>query len=114
MKSMGGYRSHFELGIEPCVSGWIFEYEKRKVIRGQARTYTPDLFPGHRRVVEAKEVRQERPCEDAVVKEQNPDSDIRFFPERTEQDLQGQRPRMVLGLTVTVSNGQRVAYQRVV
>ena len=71
MRGMGGYRSHFELGIAKSLrqKGVIFEYEKRKVtFVPKPRTYTPDFyFPDTERVRRGQgQVRQERPCEDAA------------------------------------------------
>ena len=84
MKSRGGYRSHFELGIAKSLrqKGVIFEYEKRKVtFVPKPRTYTPDFyFPSTDVYVEAKgKFDKNDRVKMLLVKEQNPDLDIRIL-----------------------------------
>jgi hypothetical protein len=84
MRGMGGYRSHFELNIARNLRerGVAFEYEKRKVtFVPKPRTYTPDFyFPSTEVFVEAKgKFDKNDRVKMLLVKEQNPDLDIRIL-----------------------------------
>ena len=84
MKSMGGYRSHFELNVARSLrqKDVAFEYEKRKVtFVPKPRTYTPDFyFPSTDIFVEAKgKFDKNDRVKMLLVKEQNPDLDIRLL-----------------------------------
>ena len=89
MKSMGGYRSHFELNMADCVATAghdLSSMRKRKVtFRAKPRTYTPDFyFPSTNVYVEAKgKFDKNDRVKMLLVKEQNPDLDIRLCISRT-------------------------------
>ena len=84
MKKFAGYRSHFELRIAKSLMNKDvkFEYEKHKVVYvPKPRTYVPDFyFPSTDVYVEVKgHLDKNDRVKMLLVKEQNPDMDIRIL-----------------------------------
>lgn len=90
----GGYRSKFEFKIaqELKLQGVPFEYETIKIPYTISKTYSPDFILGNGIMIEAKGMfKREDRKKHLLIKEQNPEFDIRFVLQGPNTRVPGAR-----------------------